>query len=91
MRAFMNQCRKLADLGATVAVVHHDGKADSARDYRGSSDFKAAIDGGFHVTNFGENGLLDKLVLRCFKSRFGFAGELCTATQMVESVGTKAG
>lgn len=76
MRAFMNQCRKLADLGATVLVIHHDGKAESAKDYRGSSDFKAAIDVGHHVSNFGDGGHLGRLVLRCFKSRFGFSGEL---------------
>ena len=35
MRAFMHQARRLADLGAGVIVIHHDGKADSARDYRG--------------------------------------------------------
>jgi hypothetical protein len=75
-RAFMRRCRMLADLGATVAVIHHDGKADSAKDYRGSSDFKAAVDGAFHVTNIGSNGRLDKLHLRCFKSRFGFTGAI---------------
>ena len=26
MRAFMHQCRRLADLGSTVLVIHHDGK-----------------------------------------------------------------
>jgi hypothetical protein len=31
MRAFMQQCRMLADLGATVAVLHHDGKGDNAK------------------------------------------------------------
>jgi hypothetical protein len=75
-RAFMHRCRRLADLGATVVVIHHDGKAETAKIYRGSTDFKAAIDAGFHVANFGDGGQLDKLVLRCFKSRFGFAGEL---------------
>jgi hypothetical protein len=75
-RAFMHRCRRLADLGATVILIHHDGKAETARDYRGSSDFKAAIDVGFHVSNFGADGLLDKLVLRPFKNRFGNAGEL---------------
>ena len=38
-RAFLNQARQLADLGATPIVLHHDGKADTAKDYRGSSDF----------------------------------------------------
>jgi archaellum biogenesis ATPase FlaH len=76
MREFMARCRKLADLGATVIVIHHTGKAETAKDYRGSSDFKAAIDVGFHVANVSSNNLLDKLHLRCFKSRFGFSGEL---------------
>jgi KaiC/GvpD/RAD55 family RecA-like ATPase len=76
MRIFLHRCRRLADLGATALLIHHEGKADTAKDYRGSSDFKAAIDCGYHVANFGGDGRLDKLVLRCFKSRFGFSGEL---------------
>src|SRR5206468_696253 len=75
-RAFMHQCRRLADQGATALVIHHNGKADTAKQYRGSSDFKAAIDAGFHVTNDGPDGRLGTLRLLCFKSRFGFAGEL---------------
>ena len=59
-----------------MIVIHHDGKAETARDYRGSSDFKAAVDVAFHVSNFGADGLLDKLILRPFKNRFGFTGEL---------------
>jgi hypothetical protein len=76
MRAFMDQCRKLADLGATATVLHHDGKAESAKDYRGSSDFKASVDQAFHVSNYGDDRLLDKMVLRCYKSRFGLTGQL---------------
>lgn len=77
MRAFMQQCRTLADLGATVIVVHHEGKVDTAKDYRGSSDFKAAVDAAFHVSNSpGPDGRLGMIRLRCYKSRFGFTGEL---------------
>jgi DnaB-like helicase N terminal domain/AAA domain len=76
MRRFMHRCRRLADLGATPVVLHHDGKSDKAKDYRGSSDFKAAVDVAFHLSNFGDGGRLDRLLLRCYKSRFGFAGEL---------------
>jgi hypothetical protein len=76
MRSFMHGCRRLADLGATPLILHHDGKAETAKDYRGSSDFKAAVDQAFHVSNFGDDGRLNKLVLRCFKSRFGLCGEL---------------
>jgi hypothetical protein len=75
-RTFMHRCRRLADLGATPLVIHHVGKAETAKDYRGSSDFKAALDQAFHVTNLGADGRLDKVVLRCFKSRLGFSGEL---------------
>jgi hypothetical protein len=76
MRAFMRQCRTLADLGCTSLVIHHDGKAETAKDYRGSSDFKAAVDAAFHVSNFSDDGKLGKLVARCYKSRFGFSGEI---------------
>jgi hypothetical protein len=76
MRAFTHQCRRLADAGATAVILHHTGKSETAQDFRGSSDFKAAIDAGFHVSNFGDGGRLGKIVLRAFKSRYGFAGEL---------------
>jgi hypothetical protein len=76
MRKFMHRSRRLADLGATVVVLHHDGKADSARDFRGSSDFKAAVDAAFHVTKVGPDARLDRVRLRCFKSRYGFCGDV---------------
>jgi AAA domain len=76
MRAFMQQCRTLADLGAAVLLIHHDGKAQTAKDYRGSSDFKAAVDVAFHVSNSGPDGQLGLLRLRCYKSRLGFADTL---------------
>jgi hypothetical protein len=74
MRAFTNQARKLADLGATVVVIHHDGKAETARDFRGSSDFKASFDQAFHVSDVGPDTKLDRIKLRCFKSRYGLTG-----------------
>jgi hypothetical protein len=43
-RAFMRFFRTLANLGATVIVLHHTGKAETAKQYRGSSDIKAAVD-----------------------------------------------
>ena len=76
MRKFMNGVRWLADRGATVEVIHHDGKSETARDFRGSSDFKAAVDQAFHVSNLGSDSRLDRLTVRCFKSRYGFTGSL---------------
>jgi RecA-family ATPase len=69
-RAYMQGFRRLADKGATVIVLHHSGKADTARDYRGSSDIKASIDIGYHLANLGDPSKLDTLRLRPFKSRF---------------------
>jgi hypothetical protein len=76
VRAFLHQARRLANLGAVVVVIHHDGKSDTARDFRGSSDFKAAIDQAYHVTNFGPDGRLGTIRLRCYKSRFGNTGDV---------------
>jgi hypothetical protein len=76
MRRFMNFCRRLADQGACVIIIHHDGKADTAKDLRGSTDFKAAVDQAFHTMNIGSDLRLDRIRLRCFKSRYGFCGEL---------------
>jgi hypothetical protein len=73
-RAFMNRCRRLAARGATVVVLHHSGKADSSKDYRGSSDFAGALDLGFHVSNIGTNGDLGRLLLRPFKTRIHVDG-----------------
>jgi hypothetical protein len=84
-RRWMHQCRRVANTGATVAVIHHSGRSESNQDYRGSSDFKAAIDQGFVVTNLGTPGRLGTLKLRCFKSRLGFAGEVvyqCTGGRL---------
>jgi len=78
MRRFMAGPRRLAHLGACVILIHHDGKSETARYFRGSSDFKAAIDQGFHVANSSADSSrkLDRLHLRCFKSRYGFSGDL---------------
>ncbi len=76
MRRFMHFCRRLADLGACVVIIHHDGKADTAKDFRGSSDFKSAIDQAFHATNVSADLRLDRIRLRCFKSRFGLCSEI---------------
>jgi hypothetical protein len=75
MRAFMQQLRTLADLGAAVIVLHHSGKGEATRNYRGSSDFKASIDVGYTLTNLGE-GQLDRLRLKAFKTRFTVVSDL---------------
>jgi hypothetical protein len=69
-RAFMKHFRLLANLGATVIVLHHSGKAETAKIYRGSSDIKGSVDMAYHLQNVGEeSNRLGQLSLKCFKGR----------------------
>ncbi len=71
-RAFLHRLRKLASLGGTVVVLHHVGKSESSRNYRGSSDIPAAIDLGLRISNHSEvSGRLGRLEVKAFKDRFG--------------------
>ena len=76
MRAFTAPCRALTALGATIILTHHDGKGENTRFYRGSSDFPASVDQAFHISNTSSDGTLDRLRLHCYKSRFGFFGDI---------------
>src|SRR5205814_3815480 len=67
-RAFMRYFRALANLGATVGILHHTGKAETAKIYRGSSDIKAAVDTAYLLESPDkEQRTLGRLSLRCFK------------------------
>jgi hypothetical protein len=73
IRCFFNQGRTLLRAGAVgVVYLHHTGKSDTAQAFRGSSDFEAATDVGYKVTNSGDN-VLDRLLLKLFRPRFGAA------------------
>jgi archaellum biogenesis ATPase FlaH len=75
-RAFMQGFRRLADLGATIILLHHSGKGESSREYRGSSDIKASIDVGYHLANLGDASQLGMLRLKAFKARFSVQPEI---------------
>jgi hypothetical protein len=69
-RAFMKHFRLLANLGATVIVLHHSGKAETSKVYRGSSDIKAAVDTAYQLQKVGEeSNQLRQLSMKCFKGR----------------------
>ena len=68
-RKFMNRLRRLANLGGTVLVLHHTGKTESSKPYRGSSDIKASVDTAYTLTGVPVDGKLDRLTLKCFKGR----------------------
>ena len=47
MRRYLHGYRRLADLGASIAFIHHSGKSEGTKDFRGSSDIKAAVDAAY--------------------------------------------
>lgn len=76
IRKYMDGYRLLANKGATVVLLHHTGKSDSAKDYRGSSDIKGSVDLAYNLANLGDPSRLSLLRLRAFKSRFSSQPEL---------------
>jgi AAA domain len=69
-RAFMRSFRDLAHLGASVVILHHTGKAESSKQYRGSSDIKAAVDTAYLMSKVNQQSdELGELTLTCFKAR----------------------
>lgn len=69
-RQFMREFRHLANLGATVVILHHTGKSEGSQEYRGSSDIEAAVDMAFKLESLSKGkSTLDELTLRPFKCR----------------------
>lgn len=66
MAEVMQNLRALANVGATVVVLHHKPKAEGAH-YRGSSDIAGGVDTAFSISRDRQAGILK---LECFKSRF---------------------
>jgi len=71
-RKHMAKYRRLAADGAAVIVLHNTGKSESAQQYRGSSDIKAALDMAYLLEVIGEGTAgtgLTNLRLVPFKTR----------------------
>jgi hypothetical protein len=69
VRAFVKKFRYLTHQGATVIVLHHTGKSQGSKQYRGSSDIKASVDMAYVVTGSTRHGKLHRLTMTPFKSR----------------------
>lgn len=76
MSRYFAPLRRIAHEGGTVLNLHHSGKAETARDFRGSSAFKASIDAGYKAKPEHRDGLLVGLTLQGFKNRSGPLGDL---------------
>ena len=75
IRRFMEGFRRLATTGSTVVGLHHSGKGEGTKYYRGSSDYKAACDCGWLVSN-NHPDRLENLKLEPWKSRFNTPSEI---------------
>jgi hypothetical protein len=69
VRAWFQRLRRLASAGAAVVVIHHSGKGDAGRNYRGSSDVLAAVDAAYLLEADGEGEPMQSLKFSCFKLR----------------------
>jgi hypothetical protein len=76
VRAFFNGLRGLVAMGATIIVLHHSGKGENTKEYRGSSDFKGSVDVGYVLTNLGDSSRLSTLRLKAFKQRLAVMPEM---------------
>jgi hypothetical protein len=67
---FSKKVRELCHLGETLIILHHTGKSESSKRFRGSSDIEAFIDQGWNLaaTNTSD-GALDTLTVTPFKTR----------------------
>jgi hypothetical protein len=78
-RRYLQYYRDLAASGATVVLLHHTGKSENSKQYRGSSDIKASVDMAWLVEKLGDPaGLLSDLRIVPFKNRMG-AGSIIPA------------
>lgn len=68
-RKYMDQYRMLVASGATVVLIHHTGKGENTKEYRGSSDIKASLDVGYKL--IAKKTELQSLQLKPFKVREG--------------------
>lgn len=77
-RRHMQAYIALAAAGAAVIVLHHVGKAETAKQYRGSSDIKAAVDLAYVLESLSEpDAGIRSLRLKAFKNRLTLPETLC--------------
>jgi hypothetical protein len=69
-RKHMQAYMRLAAAGATVIVLHHTGKAETSKQYRGSSDIKASVDVAYILESLSEpDAGIRSLRMKAFKNR----------------------
>lgn len=84
VRKYMDGYRRLAQAGATVIFIHHTGKGENTKEYRGSSDIKASVDMAYVLTTKKDRLALAKL--KNIKSREGVVEDMLFSLDDAELV-----
>jgi hypothetical protein len=69
IRTFFDKFKLLTKLGCAIIVLHHGGRNENNKQWRGSSDIKAAITTAYFMENLGGCDELGPLRLTAFKKR----------------------
>jgi hypothetical protein len=68
-RNYLRPVRGLANDGAAVILIHHNGKSETSKQYRGSSAILGEIDAGLLISNKSDRPGLGVLEVKPFKAR----------------------
>lgn len=68
---FWKNIERLKKVGCSFVIIHHAGKAETAKKYRGGSAIRAGCDYMFTMEGHDKNGLLERIDMKRFKSRSG--------------------
>lgn len=72
-REYMEKFIELSKNGATVILIHHTGKGENTKEYRGSSDIKAAVDYGYVMESRND---MESIVIKDIKHRLSTGRDL---------------
>ncbi|MBK9166260.1 MAG: AAA family ATPase [Bryobacterales bacterium] len=72
MRKVLDRWRTLTHIGASLALINHSGKADTAKQWRGASGIRDGVDRGLLIQDLSRPGIrLESLRVTTWKARVG--------------------
>ena len=87
IRKYTRLYRALTNAGATVIFIHHTGKSDNSKDYRGSSGIKDDVDMAWTLSS---TEYLGSAKLKKTKCREGMTGDIAFSLEGAGLVGIEA-
>jgi hypothetical protein len=75
-RHFFDKFKPLTRLGCAIIVIHHGGRNENNKQWRGSADIKASVTAAYYIENGGGCDHLGPLQLFAFKARARIEAEI---------------